>query len=140
MGKVCQLKRRPDNNLPIEPMTRLTSLFASLILVLCSACSGTDSPKAPAVGSVAAPAPSAGSATSTTDKKSAEVSVDSRKPPGAGSAVPDLKLSYPDKAAFLAGVQGARQAQAVTLDGESVWPGFGPTINYHTNKDGSISR
>ncbi len=62
--------------------------------------------------------------------------------PIAGPTTPgqDMKPEYSDKAAFLASLEATRPTQAVELDGERVWKGFGPAITYHTNGNGSISR
>lgn len=51
-----------------------------------------------------------------------------------------LKPSYPDKEAFLSDVKANHPPQAIALDDSTVWEGFGPAAQYHTNKDGSISR
>lgn len=60
--------------------------------------------------------------------------------PGPTTPGQDMKPEYPDKAAFLANLQQTRPTQAVELDGERVWKGFGPAITYRTNGNGSISR
>jgi hypothetical protein len=54
-------------------------------------------------------------------------------------ATPDLKPEYSDKTALLAHLEATRPKQAVVLDGQSVWKGFGPPISYRTNGNGSIS-
>jgi hypothetical protein len=53
---------------------------------------------------------------------------------------PEMKPEYSDKATFLAELESTRPKQEVELDGKNVWKGFGPTMRYHTNGNGSISR
>lgn len=103
----------------VETMIRIGCIFAALLT--CSACSAPTPSATPAVPATSAPALPAAA-------------------PEARKEVWNLKFRYVDKAAFLADVQANRPIQAVSLDDDSVWEGFGPAVRYHTNQDGSISR
>jgi hypothetical protein len=120
-------------------MTRIYCILA--MLLMCSACS-VPGPAAPGAGATAAPgaSPSAKSATASPLGLEAHVILDKPKPRGSETPGPSLKPRYADKAAFLADVQAMRPSNAIMLDGSSVWDGFGPPEQYHTNGDGSISQ
>jgi hypothetical protein len=60
--------------------------------------------------------------------------------PAPGAPSQDMKPEYSDKATFLAALETIRPKQGVELDGKSVWNGFGPSLLYRTNGNGSISR
>ncbi len=122
-------------------MTRIYCVFA--VLLTCGACS-TPGPSAP---QSAPPVASASGAAATrvngpTKEMGIEGHVVLNKMPAPGSAqtATNLKPRYPDKAAFLADIQATRPIQAVALDGNDLWQGFGPALVYETSADGSISR
>jgi hypothetical protein len=124
---------------------------ANLILTLAlalGACSNRSTPQPPA-GPAAPATPSAATAPATpaagapSSQAGPAVQTAQGRPPASASDPSQgasLKSSYPDKAALLADVQKIRPAMAVELDGQTVAPGFGPAMRYHTAKDGSISR
>jgi hypothetical protein len=117
-------------------MTRTACIFVALLA--CSACSAPG-PSAPAAVSASTPAASV-------EEKKGQMGIESlavlRLIPPAQTEMPiaNLKPRYPDKGSFLGDVKANRPPQAIALDGNTVWEGFGPAARYHTNKDGSISR
>ena len=60
--------------------------------------------------------------------------------PDAANAKSGLRSRYADKASFLSEVQSMHPAFAIYLDKEQVWTGFAPAMQYHTNRDGSVSQ
>lgn len=126
-------------------MTRIYCAFA--VLLTCSACStpGPSTPQStPPVASAAGapPAASAAKVDGPTKEMGIEGHVVLNKLPAPGSspAAAKLKPRYSDKAALLVDIQATRPVQAVALDGNDVWPGFGPALAYHTGADGSVSQ
>jgi len=51
-----------------------------------------------------------------------------------------LAATYPNAAALKADVAKEISGMAVTLDGDMIRSGMGPSINYRTLSDGSVSR
>ena len=110
-------------------MARLYYYCSFAILLTCSACSPSGPSTAPK-----ASAPSTGSS-----PQAGEARIIAGQPPAPEATGPALKPEYADKTTFLAHLEASRPKQAVVLDGQNVWKGFGPAISYRTNGNGSIS-
>lgn len=123
-------------------MTRIYCIIAALLI--CSACSApgpTETSSAPVNPHHVVSAAAANNEEPTGGLGVEAMTVLKKVPNSrAETGVSNLKLSYLDKAAFLADVQAIRPTQAIALDDIAVWEGFGPPLGYHTNKDGSITR
>jgi len=115
-----------------ETMTRLYYCCSLAALLILSACSPSGPSAAPKSTTAAAPP----SSIAPSIPQSGDTRVSS--PPAPEPPAAALKPEYSDKAAFLAHLEASRPKQAVTLDGQNVWKGFGPAISYRTNGNGSI--
>jgi len=117
-------------------MTRFLFCCGLATLLMCSACSPSGPTASPKAATAAVPStPVAPSSSQSSEARIAAAQSTAPEPPAAS-----LKPEYSDKSAFLAHLEATKPKQAVTLDGQNVWKGFGPAISYRTNGNGSIGR
>jgi len=118
-----------------ETMTRLYFCCSLAALLICSACSPSGPAASPPKVTTAAGPSNAAAVAASAPGDTRVGSPPAPEPPAAS-----LKPQYSDKTAFLAHLEATKPKQAVTLDGQNVWKGFGPAISYRTNGNGSIGR